>query len=505
MRLKAPCFYLPVIFASLIFFQFIPANASGQPHFDNDTFIQPVKPGTQPAIGQPSPTIIIRGPAPEQNNQTTFDHTQKTKKITTPLSVEQELHNHPDLAEQLVTANLLDQNWPVLSELLPIYAQIKEHDPILLSYAQGALYRHQGKHTQAINEYRNILAAQPELVYVRFDLAAMLFENKQYIAAKDQFHKVNAADLPQDLRDLIHQYLEAIQKQEGWDFSAGLQYTHSDNVNNASSIEEIKVGSLIFIKDKDALPQSGNGMGYNLGATKDFNLRDHHYLAFNTQLYGLEYWDAQDYSELIIRVGAGYKYQDFQTTFSLTPFIEQTWLGGQKYGFNQGASVEIRRWLNHQNQIVSTYHYIHKSYNDSALEHYEGNLQHVSLSLIHFFSPTLILIGGVDTQWDILNSKDESSRKYGLHAGVIKEWANSISTRVNLRVAHRLFDDEHYFMPQTRKDHEYQLDLSFWHRKIHWQGITPKINYRYIKIDSNIPEFYTRDSRQLFISFEKTF
>jgi Thioredoxin domain-containing protein len=496
MRFKAPFFYLLAVLAT--FFQAVSSNAfAQQPHFDNDSFIQPTEPEKQPSIGVSGATIF--------SPSTPWHPQNEDNALSEFTSAEEELHKNPDLAEQLINTNLVNQNWNVLAELLPIYAQIEGHDPILLSYAQGAFYRHQGKHGLAIAEYRSILASSPELVYVRFDLAAMLFENKEYEAAKDQFHKVKAADLPEPLPTVINQYLEAIQKQTGWDFNAGLQYTRTDNVNNASSIEEIKIGSLIFVKNEDALPQSANGISYNLGASRDIPLQGQHYAVFNTRLYGIDYWDNKDYSELTIRAGAGYKYQNFQTEFSLIPFIEQSWLGGQRYGFNQGIGLELRQWLNHQNQIAGTYHYINKSYINSAYKRYEGQLQHVSLSLIHFFSPTLIFIGGVDAQWDNLNGKDESSEKYGVHAGVIKEWGSSISTRTNVRFARRTFNDEHFLMPQTRKDNEYQLDLSFWHRKIYWRGITPRLNFRYIKIDSNIPEFYTRDSRQFFISFEKTF
>ena len=180
-------------------------------------------------------------------------------------------------------------------------------------------------------------------------------------------------------------------------------------------------------------------------------------------------------------------------------------MGGQKYGFNRGLTTEYRRWLNHRNQAIGSYTFVNKTYNRSALERYEGNLHGVSLTLVHFYSPTLIFMGGADIQKDMLESKDESSDKYGIRAGVIKEWKNSISTRVNVRVAKRTFKDPHFLMQKIREDNEYQLDLSVWHRKIHWKGITPKINYRYLKIDSNIRELYGRDSHQYFVSLEKTF
>ena len=38
-----------------------------------------------------------------------------------------------------------------------------------------------------------------------------------------------------------------------------------------------------------------------------------------------------------------------------------------------------------------------------------------------------------------------------------------------------------------------------------WKGFMPKLNYRYRKIDSNIPEFYSRKSGEWFLSVERSF
>ena len=80
-----------------------------------------------------------------------------------------------------------------------------------------------------------------------------------------------------------------------------------------------------------------------------------------------------------------------------------------------------------------------------------------------------------------------------------------MNTRVNLRYGQRRFDEPNLFFPVKRRDKEYQANIALWHRGLHLRGITPKLNFQYQKIDSNIPQFYSRQNKQWFITLEKTF
>ena len=56
-----------------------------------------------------------------------------------------------------------------------------------------------------------------------------------------------------------------------------------------------------------------------------------------------------------------------------------------------------------------------------------------------------------------------------------------------------------------RRDKEYHAGAALWHNKLAWQGLVPKLNFRYLKIDSNMPSFYSRSNAQWFVSVEKAF
>ena len=92
-----------------------------------------------------------------------------------------------------------------------------------------------------------------------------------------------------------------------------------------------------------------------------------------------------------------------------------------------------------------------------------------------------------------------------MNIGSVWELKEFVS-RISLRYVKRDFRAENFYFPtKKRQDKEYGLNVSIWHNRLQWLSFVPKLNYRYRKIDSNIPEFYSRKSGEWFISVEKDF
>ncbi len=362
------------------------------PNFDGDALVQQAKPNAdKPLVGQ---TVM-----PEQVNTLAIDVDLSSVHPTQLLA-------DKALTEQLIQQALRQRAWDLLTPILPLYAQIKEYDPILLAYAQGAMARQQGQHALAVKAYRAIIAQQPDLVYVRFDLAAMLYENKEYEAAKDQFIKVKADDIDERLRHIADRYLMQIQRKTGWNLQAGAQYVQNSNVNNASSVKEFNIGPYVFIKNEEAMPKKAEGLSAFLTLDRDINIEGNHYATIAAQLNGTRYWDESEYNEHTLRLESGYKHQDIKASFSLSPFYEQSWLGDARYGHNIGLVSEYSRWLSSNTQVIGAYIYANKRYHDQGLQRYEGNLHAFSSGIAYFVSSTLVLNGGTDHQIDHLNAED---------------------------------------------------------------------------------------------------
>ncbi|HDL2247185.1 TPA: DUF560 domain-containing protein, partial [Mannheimia haemolytica] len=105
---------------------------------------------------------------------------------------------------------------------------------------------------------------------------------------------------------------------------------------------------------------------------------------------------------------------------------------------------------------------------------------------------------------EIAREKAQSSNKWLARVGAVfqgERWA----TQASIGFGKRYFADKHYLFGYKRLDTEYQANLAVWNRTWHWQGIVPKLNFRYQKIDSNIADFYPRQNKEVFFTLEKLF
>lgn len=170
--------------------------------------------------------------------------------------------------EDYINQAIIHKDWKELEKLLERYKQTDHYDHILYEYGSGALYRFQGKQKKAIEMYKQIIKNNPNLQYPRFDLAMMLFEDKQYTEAKSEFEIVRPF-LPTQIQGLIDQLLTTMKKSQDWQPTVNFNFEKTDNVNQSSNIKEISIGDATFIRDEESLPKKAKGLGYTLNASRE--------------------------------------------------------------------------------------------------------------------------------------------------------------------------------------------------------------------------------------------
>ena len=421
-------------------------------------------------------------------------------KITTPTAAPVETDNS---LEARINVAIMGKDWITLEQLLKQYKQVADKDQALYDYGLGALYRHQGKQQQAIALYRQILARQPDLHYPRFDLAMMLFEDKQYQAATTEFKRAQPHLAPQ-LQQLVDSIITNMQQAQRWQPTINLSYQSTDNVNQASDLKEIQLGNATFVRSEDSLPQSAHGVSYNLGASQDKNISGNHYLYRNVEVDGTSYWNNHDFSEISLRTHLGYRYKDIRQSWGFIPLYEQNWLGGERYNQNYGATLEFNRQLNKTWQLSGNVAHIQKRYEDSSIaDRYDGHSNSIAGLVLYQPKPNWLVYGGADYMRDELKDEAESSDRKGIRAGTVYS-SQQLIWRGSVRYAKRDFWADNFWYSQKRHDNEYQLNASLAHKLIQWRGLMPKLNYNYQNISSNLP-LYDRKSSTVFLSIDKSF
>ena len=400
--------------------------------------------------------------------------TQPSKHLT-----ETDLRANPTLTEHLINQAILSHQWDLLADLLDLYHTMPNHDTVLYDYGKGALLRGQGKLEQAIRHYAAIVQRRPELSYVRFDYMAMLFEN--------------------------HQYRQAMQKRQAWQADASLQYERNDNVNNASSARELRLGSRVWVRDEASLPQKATGLRYSAALDRSVNIGGNHFLTGGVSLDGVFYWDRREYNEENLRVQAGYRFRNIRSSWQIQPYTEFSWFSGSPYSHQYGIQGQYSRQIGSKWQISMMAARSWRHYRSQTVaQSYNGPQTQLTATAAWMPIANSLLYIGLDWLEHQTRDPSEASVRRGIRFGLMREWPQ-FGLRADIRLGRRQFRQTHFFFPVVHSDRETQLNLSLWHPKLQWHGLMPRLTYRHLNINSNIPELYQRRSRQWFIEVERRF
>ncbi len=454
--------------------------------------------GEEPNINPERDSVIGGQEAPvlhlTNHNQREFAYTQR------------ELEEHPKFTAQLLNLAITKNNGEFIAKILRFYEGAEKADAVLIDYAKAKLAKLQGNYAGAIKHLKQILAKNPELDAIRFELATALFYDRQDINAKNQFHKLQSSkNTSRQLNNLINKYLEALEKRNEWNVDISFNYVRETNINNVSNSRYI--GS--WKKPDSHLPQTANGFEYYLGVSKDFNLQGKHYLAFENHLNGENYWDNHQYDDITNRTYLGYRYKSANTTFSLLPFYKRNWSGDSHYNnWSNGIKANIYQRLTPHFNFSLTGEYSKNHYPRD--DDFNGHYKMLSGTLLWRKNPEQSFYIGLGVNSKTTNVKRFDSVKRSIHVGWNQEWSKGISSRLGIGYSQTKYGGMAKYggvipLGKIREDDAYSANLFIWKRDWELFGIIPKLHLNWKKQISNIPSIYSYDKKNVNIIFEKSF
>ncbi|MCS4534621.1 surface lipoprotein assembly modifier [Neisseria montereyensis] len=423
---------------------------------------------------------------------------------------EKTLLQQPNLLNLLLDKSVMANDLEGIKVLLPVYRKLPDtqRDDTLLLLAESKLAMFEGNFSQAVDLLRQIIAERPDLDVIRMYLAIALFYDQQDVAAQDQFDKLLAqAELPEQEKAVIEQFTEQLQQRHRWQFNGGINYAREPNINNAPIVRE--QGNI----NTDIEPEKATGIVYHFGAEKDWALPRGFLLKSSLDISGKYYPGNQRYNDLLADVGFGVGYRNARFDVALMPFVTKRWWQGysessgqsglQSYSDSFGATLSVqsrlsRRWR--------SYHYarIEKTHHEERFR-FDGIRRQIGQTLIYQASPQQAWFGGIDYQQEKLHDTDNSNHLLTGSLGWIQEWPKGFSTRSRIAWGKQKY---HAPMPwpilKTRQDNSLQMQVSVWHRNIHFWGITPRLTWQRIRNKSNV-FLYDYQKNNVFLEFSKQF
>lgn len=454
-----------------------------------------------PEIIKPDTSVSITQNLPKSLPQDTTQSKMSKEEAKVYLS------KNPQLLEETLSLLIRNNDAEALKELLPLYANYPQKDESLLDWGNAIIAMNKGDVKTAIQLYRKINAALPDIRSVRFQLAVALFQDKQYDAAKSELVKLRSnSDLSSKDVEALNQYIDFIDKQNRWNVNFNVSYLNDDNLTNAPP-EGTNLDGL-YLTSKH---QSGHGVGYNLGADKKFFANNQFFTALHFNIDGSYYWDNHNFNDVTAGTGVGFGYQNSKLEVELQPKFSQRWYGLglsgdgdlHKYSDTKGLGFMLSYWMNPQWQYQNYSEYSDTSYEEPYTIN-DGKFSLLSNTLMYLPNQRRYFYGGLDYLNKNAPDDDQSYDRKGLRLGWGEAWDRGISTRVSVGYAKKDYDDKSRFTQIEGKDKEYNANFSIWKRDLYLMGLTPRITWSYTKIDSNDP-FNEFSKNNVNLALTKTF
>jgi tetratricopeptide (TPR) repeat protein len=169
---------------------------------------------------------------------------QQTPEMGAPQSapemgVPQQQITETDAAGLLVEAGQLDLAKRVLAHVLETTP-----DDLQAHFLRGLVAVAENRYDDAIEDFRFVLAAEPDRERVRLELGRAFFLAADYENAERNFRFARAGDLPDEAKRNIDQYLATIDRLKRWSYNLGLSVAQDTNVNGATSVHQIDIYGL---------------------------------------------------------------------------------------------------------------------------------------------------------------------------------------------------------------------------------------------------------------------
>ena len=426
------------------------------------------------------------------------------------------LQADPAKFSQFLNMALAAQDMETVKALLPHYKVLEGNDPMLIKFADALVYRSEAKNKQAILIYREMLAADPDFHPVRLNMAIAMQADKQYAAAKEQFLKLQAVDLPAPVMARVKNSLAQINSSEKWQFNASASYVRDDNINDAPST------SIQSQLGKSVEQKSANGIQVSGSANKRFNLPNNFYATVggNASLKG--YWDETDYNDYLLTASAGVGYDDAKNDVSLTPFVTKRYYDEEPYSLRKGVTVSGSRWVKPKLKLSATTIFSNETFEDDSNANRETDGRFIGLNAFYIKDAKEYFYGGLGNyRNDVPKSSIISYDRNSINAGWGREWKRGISTLTTLGYGIKKYDDpadalangalQGYYNAvggepgSTREDKTTSLGLQVWKRDFTLLGLTPRLVFDYETTSSNFAYYDDRDEKSATILLTKTF
>ncbi len=393
-------------------------------------------------------------------------------------------------AALLVQAGRLDDAKLVLAHVL----QITPNDNQAI-FLVGLIAVAEKRYDAAIDEFRRILAVEPDRERVRLELARAFFLDADYDNAERNFKFARAGDLPPETKTTIDQYLAAIIRLRRWSYNVGVALADDTNVNGATSVHTVDLYGLPFTLSDNARRKSGAGIALDLGGEWSPLLWEQTKARLGGAVHRLEY-GGHSFDDMTISVYAGpeFLFSRWQVDTLVTSF--RRWYGGEPYNEGIGGRGIVSYIVTPALQLTTAFDLQTVSYRVARFQN--GLLTSANIALGYTLSPSSIvrLSGGIASQEAKLAAFANST--YWLALDYYRDLPWGFSGNFQPAYSWTHYNAALAAFGVIRADRTLALRLDVLNRRIEYGGFAPRLSYIYGSQQSSIALYrFSRNQVQL--------
>jgi outer membrane protein len=383
-----------------------------------------------------------------------------------------------------------------------VLAHVLERDPddYQAIFLQGLIAVAEQRYADAVENFRRILAGEPNRDRVRLELARAFFLDGDYENAERNFRFARAGDLPPEVMTNIDQYLSAILRLKHWSYNVGLSLAQDTNVNGATSVHQVDLYGLPFTLSDNARKKSGVGVAVDVGGEWSPLLSDSMKGKLGAQVHRLEY-SGSAYDDMTIAGYVGPEFLSRRWQIDTLVTASRRWYGNAPYNYTVGGRTALAYEL-YPRVLLST-----------ALDLQSVSYRHVTEQNGKLLSGTFAAAYVVSP-----SSSIRFSTGLGMQTARIDAFASTLhwialdyyqdlprGFSANLEPAFG-WTRYHAALPAfgvTRSDKTWAIRLDLLNRRIEYGGFAPRLSFIYAKQSSTVPLYrYSRLQVQIGLTRE---
>ena len=355
----------------------------------------------------------------------------------------------------------------------------------------GRIASMRGDFDVAIQIFRTILDAQPELARIRFELAICYMKTAQWGRADYQLRLAMAGkDLPDNVRQVMNYYRYIIRQNKNWNVWFNFGAAPDNNVNNATGGQECVMTIFGPLCRNLIEPESAVGFNLSLGGDYEFKLSDNWRWKSQAGVYSNIY-NLHDYDDLYLYGASGPRYIWSRGDVWASAMMSRRWYGWEEYNWSAGAQLDINYDITNKLSAGINFQFLSNWY-DYYSEYLDGETYSVFVDSFYSITPNIYATARAGLSREAAASSTYSYWMPSASVGIGAELPYGFNIFASPSIYWQLYDGDQWsvqngtFTQVTERDFTQRYQLSVSNNKFDIWGFVPTVIFSYSRRDSNM-------------------